>query len=485
MSNFAEHRADIERNQREVAEAGADGRAASLERHRAYYDEVKRVVRSVVKSGERVLCLRSDVGQYLDWVEPSSGVGVEIAPRLSEIAAAQVPSCSFQTARIDEFEVEGTFDSVLVVNAVNELFDVQAVFEKVREVCTPETRVVIVFYNFLWQPLVQLAETCKLKREQPQQNWLSFAHLSQILKLAGFETLERSRSILMPFGIPGLAWLLNRHVVRWPLFEKLGLVQTVVARPIAEAPDEPGEITATCSVIIPCKNERGKVEETVLRTPVMGAGTELIFCDDRSTDGTGDEVRRMQREHPERDIRLIEGPGISKAANVWTGFDAAKNDIVMILDGDLAVAPEELPKFFDALVRGRAKFVNGTRMIYPMRGQAMRLANLFGNKLFGMLFTSILGRDISDTLCGTKAMWREDYERIVPLRGTWGIQDRWGDYELIFGAAALDLEHIDLPVHYMERTYGETKMTGRLKNAWVMLRMCKAAFFRLRHKRAR
>jgi glycosyltransferase involved in cell wall biosynthesis len=270
----------------------------------------------------------------------------------------------------------------------------------------------------------------------------------------------------------------NRTLARLPFLERLCLIDALVARraPNALATPKP----ATVSVVVPCRNEAGNIEDAVRRTPEMGAGTEIIFCDDQSTDGTADEVRRMQALFPERNIRLVEGPAICKAENVWCGFAAAENDILMILDGDLAVPPEDLPRFYNALVQRRGEFINGTRMIYPMRDQAMRLANIFGNKMFGMLFSHILRQDISDTLCGTKALWRADFERMRPLRGTWGIDDRWGDYELIFGAAKLNLKRVDMPVHYMERTYGETKMTGRLGNALVMLKMCLAAYRKLR-----
>jgi DNA-binding Lrp family transcriptional regulator len=366
---------------------------------------------------------------------------------------------------------------VLIVNAVNELFDVQATLESLRPACTPGTRVVVVFYNFLWQPFVELAERLGLKRAQPRQSWLSFANLSNLLRLAGFGVVRRYRAVLWPFWVPGLAWFVNRVLANLPLLDRLCFVQAVVARPMPE----PGPAAAvTVSVIVPCKNERDNVEPAVRRTPQMGAGTELVFCDDRSTDGTAEEVRRMQREFPERGIRLVEGPGISKAENVWCGFDAARSDILVILDGDLTVPPELLPRFYDALVRGRGEFVNGTRMVYPMRDQAMRLANVFGNKLFSLLFSHMLRAEISDTLCGTKALWRADFERMRPYRGTWGTRDRWGDYELIFGAAKLNLAHLDLPVRYMERTYGKSKMTGRLRNARTMLRMCLGAYFRLR-----
>lgn len=478
MDTFADSRREIAEEQRAFAERGAAERDAALRKRRYYYERLRGLLCSIVEPGKRVLCLRSDVGQYLDWVRPSRGLGVEISPKLTEIARARYPQHEFRCVdAIEDLHVDERFDYVLIVNAVNELFDVQATLEALRPACTPETRIVIVFYNFLWQPLAELAERLGIKRRQPRQSWLGFVHLSNLLHLATFEVVRRYRAVLWPFYIPGLAWAVNRALANLPPLDRLCLVQAVVARP---APEPSPREAATVSVVIPCKNERENVEPAVRRTPVMGAGTELVFCDDRSTDGTADEVRRMQREFPERDIRLVEGPGISKAENVWCGFDAAKNDILMILDGDLAVPPELLPRFYDALVRGRGEFVNGTRMVYPMRDQAMRNANVFGNKLFSLLFSHMLRAEISDTLCGTKALWRRDFERMRPFRGTWGTQDRWGDYELIFGAARLNLAHIDLPVRYMERTYGRTKMTGRLRNARTMLRMCLGAYFRLR-----
>jgi hypothetical protein len=474
---FEEYRDEVEQSQRDIIDRGAPERVADIERHAYYYECLKKLLCSIVGENSDVLCIRSDIGQYLDWVRPRRGVGIEISERLTEIARSRHPEFEFRTGSVDSVEIEGTFDYVLILEAVNELFDVQATLESLRAVCTPETRIVLVFYNFLWQPAAQLAKKMGIKRAQPKQSWLSFQHLSQIVHLAGYESIRGHRTTLWPFAVPGFSWFMNRVLGKLPLIERLCLIQALVARP-APSPDADAE--ATVSVVVPCKDEFGNIEAAVRRTPEMGAGTELIFCDDRSTDGTADEVRRMQRECPERNIRLVEGPGICKAENVWCGFDAAKNDILMILDGDLAVPPEELPKFYDALASGRGEFINGTRMVYPMRNQAMRLLNLFGNKMFSMIFGFILGQEISDTLCGTKVLWRKDYERIRGLRGSWGTADRWGDYELILGAARLSLKHVDLPVHYMERTYGDTKMTRRLMNASVMLRMSLAAFARLR-----
>jgi glycosyltransferase involved in cell wall biosynthesis len=211
----------------------------------------------------------------------------------------------------------------------------------------------------------------------------------------------------------------------------------------------------------------------------MGKGTEIIFCDDKSSDGTADEVRRMQALHPEKIISLADGPGVCKAENVWTGFRAARGDIVMILDADLSVMPAELPDFFRALARGRGEFINGSRLVYPIQRDAMKLTNRIGNKFFGLLFSFLLDQRIKDTLCGTKAMWRKDWIRLEKSLGKWGIRDHWGDYELLFGATKLHLAIVEVPVHYQERIHGVTKMTRVVSNGLRMLRICWHAWWRL------
>ena len=255
------------------------------------------------------------------------------------------------------------------------------------------------------------------------------------------------------------------------------MVEVVVARKIPVSAD-PGQFTA--SVIVPCKNEEGNIEEAVKRIPELGRGTEIIFCDDKSEDGTVEAIKGAQKKYPEKTIRLVTRPGVCKSKNVWTGFDAATGDILMILDADLTVMPEQLPDFLDALVSGRGRFINGTRLVYPMQDQAMRVLNIFGNIFFSRIFTFILGQRITDTLCGTKVFWREDWPSIKGMVDTWGVSDRWGDFDLLFGAAKLHLKIIELPVHYQRRVEGQTKMTNRLKNAAIMGKMCIAAFNKFR-----
>jgi glycosyltransferase involved in cell wall biosynthesis len=281
----------------------------------------------------------------------------------------------------------------------------------------------------------------------------------------------------MPKYIPLLSAFMNRVVAKFPLIGRLCMIEVLVARALPEPVDKS---RVSVSVIVPCKDERGNIESAVVRMPELGRSTEIIFCDDKSTDGTADEVRRMQQLYPERNIRLVAGPGICKSKNVWTGFEAATGDILMILDADLTVIPEELPYFLDAITRGGIEFVNGSRLVYPIPKAAMKNSNLLGNKFFSAIFSYLLGQRIKDTLCGTKVLWRSDWERIRPMVGTWGMEDRWGDYELLFGAAKLNLRILDQPVHYQERIYGVTKMTKVIKNGLIMLGMCIHGFKKLK-----
>jgi glycosyltransferase involved in cell wall biosynthesis len=324
---------------------------------------------------------------------------------------------------------------------------------------------------------VSLAEKSNLKTRKVEPNWLSINDYQNLLRLAGFEMFRLSRRVLMPFNIPLVSHVINKYISWMPGINSLNLCHIFVARPI---PDPQPASDFKISVIIPCKDERGNVRSAVERMPELGRETEIIFCDDKSTDGTADEVLLLQAEYPNKLIRLVEGPAISKSRNVWTGFAAATGDILLILDADLTVMPEELPLFVEALVSGKGDFINGSRLVYPMQGQAMKFTNMLGNRGFAMLFSYLIGSPVRDTLCGTKVLWRRHWTQIQQMIDTWGAEDRWGDYELLFGATKLNLRIIDLPVHYQERMYGTTKMTRVFKNGLIMLRFCWAAFLKLK-----
>jgi glycosyltransferase involved in cell wall biosynthesis len=239
-----------------------------------------------------------------------------------------------------------------------------------------------------------------------------------------------------------------------------------VARPLSDR--RPQE--KTVSVIIPARNEAGNIEAAVARTPTMGTWTELVFVEGNSTDNTWETIQQVKTNHPNRPIKILQQPGKGKGDAVRTGFAVAEGDILMILDADLTVPPEELPKFYDAVVSGACEFANGSRLVYPMDEKAMRFLNLCANKTFGILFSWLLGQPVKDTLCGTKVLTKENYERIAANRTYFGEFDPFGDFDLLFGASKLNLKIIDVPIRYKERVYGETNI-HRWKHGWMLLQM--------------
>ena len=464
-----------ERN-RQHQSVWAAARAKWIRRNKYYYECLKRLLRHLVEPGKRVLNIRCQTGFLLEALQPSYGVGVEISPEMVAVARAAHPRFTYHEAFPEDFVAQEKFDYILLCD-VGDIADVQKTLLQLQAACERHTRLLIYTYNDGWELLIALAQRLHLKIPQTEQNWLSEQVLIGLLTLSGFEWLKTYRSALLPIYIPLLSAFMNRVVAKLPLIGRLCMIEVLVARAIPK-PVDASDVTV--SVIVPCKDERGNIEGAVTRMPELGRSTETIFCDDKSTDGTADEVRRMQRLYPQRNIRLVDGPGICKSKNVWAGFEAATGDILLILDADLTVMPEELPYFIHAITRGGAEFVNGSRLVYPIPKEAMKTTNVAGNKFFGAVFSYLLGQRIKDTLCGTKVLWRTDWERIRPMIGTWGTMDRWGDYELLFGAAKLNLRILEQPVHYQERIFGATKMTKVFKHGLIMLRMCVHGFRRLK-----
>jgi glycosyltransferase involved in cell wall biosynthesis len=171
--------------------------------------------------------------------------------------------------------------------------------------------------------------------------------------------------------------------------------------------------------------------------------------------------------------------GRGKGNAVREAFARATGDILMILDADLTMPPEELPKYYDALASGHAEFANGVRLVYPMEKQAMQFLNMCANKAFSILFTWLLDQPVKDTLCGTKALFRRDYEEIAANRAYFGDFDPFGDFDLLFGADKLNLKIADIPIRYRERTYGDTNI-HRWRHGALLLRMCAFAAFKLK-----
>jgi SAM-dependent methyltransferase len=443
-------------------------------RNRTYHRLLARIAQFHVLPQASVLEIGCGTGDLLASLRPSRGVGVDVSARMVDAAAAAHPELEFRVAAGEELDLGETFDYVILSDLVPYVHDLVALFDAVARHAHPRTRVIVNSYSLLWRPVISLAERLRLKPAKPIRNWVSPLDVRNVLQLAGLEQVTLDRRILMPKHVPLLSRLLNAGLANlWP-FNHLCLTWWIVAR-LAQSPVE----ERTVSVVCPCRNEEGHVADIVERLPAMGLETEVVFVEGNSTDGTRAEIERQIAAHPERAMRLVDQPGRGKGDAVRAGFAAARNDVLMILDGDLSVSPEDLPKFYRALVDGRGELVNGSRLVYDVEPGAMRFLNMLGNKAFSRLFKDITGQQVKDTLCGTKVLLREDYDRVAAGRAYFGEFDPFGDFDLLFGAARLGLKIIDVPVRYHPRAYGETNIS-RWRHGVLLLRMTFFALWKFR-----
>ena len=428
-----------------------------------YHQRLAEIFRFHVNPNLQVLELGCADGRLLAALQPARGVGVDFSEEMIRRARARYSNFEFIHADVHDLSMlRETFDVILLSDLVNDLWDVQRVFEQVKRLCHPRTRLVLNFYSRLWQLPLGLAQRGNLATPNLYQNWLTREDLQALLRLAGFESVRATQEVLMPLPLGGFA---NRFLVRlWP-FQELALSNFIIARPAPERARAP-----KVSVVIAARNEAGNIKAIFERTPQMGSGTELIFVEGHSKDDTYAAIERELTAHPSTPGLLLKQPGIGKADAVRAGFERATGDVLMILDADLTVPPEDLPRFYEALVSGKGEFINGVRLVYPMEQEAMRTLNFLGNKFFSLAFSWLLGQPIKDTLCGTKVLWRRDYEQIAANRSYFGDFDPFGDFDLIFGAAKLNLKIVDLPIRYRERTYGTTNIS-RWKHGLLLLRM--------------
>jgi SAM-dependent methyltransferase len=445
-------------------------------RNAGYHKAIAALARFYVSADARVLEIGSGNGDLLAALQPSFGVGVDISGQMVRLAAMKYPHLHFRQIAAEHLSLSGEpFDFIVLSDLVGYLYDIRLVFEQLRKVCHPRTRLIIHWYSRLWQPLLSLAETLGLKYPQPLLNWTTVEDMQNLLHLANFEVVHRRPHILCPKQVPLLTTLANRYLAHVPALHWLCLTNWIVTRPTGLPQSD---VVPRVSVICPCRNEAGNIEPLVRRLPALGSHTEFIFVEGHSTDPTLEECRRIAASDLQKDITVLVQEGQGKGDAVRLGLSKATGDILMILDADLGVAPEELPQFYDALVSGKGEFINGSRLVYAKDPHSMRFLNLLGNKFFALVLSRLLGQAIKDTLCGTKVLYRSDYERMAKGRAYFGDFDPFGDFDLLFGAAKQNLKIVEIPIRYRQRTYGTTNIS-RFSHGWLLLKMSRTAAHKL------
>jgi SAM-dependent methyltransferase len=440
-----------------------------------YHTRLAEIYRHLVPPGQRILEIGCSRGDLLAALQPAFGVGVDLSAEMIRRARRRHPDLRFVHADAHALPLRGTFDAVILSDLVNDVWDVQAVFTEVARISGPSTRLILNSYSRLWEVPLEATRRLGLSKPTLFENWLTVADLSNLLWLSGLETVRSWPEVLFPLRLPVVTGFFNKILVRfWP-FSELGLTNFVVAR----TPPVRRGGAPSVSIIVPARNEAGNIGRIVERLPSMAEEMQLIFVEGHSTDRTREAIEDNLAQFQGGTALLLQQTGTGKGDAVRLGFSHAVGDLLMILDADLTVPPESLPRFYEALVSGRGEFINGVRLVYPMEHQAMRFANLFGNRFFSLAFSWLLGQKVRDTLCGTKVLWRRDYERIAASRGHFGKLDPFGDFDLLFGAARLNLKIVDMPVRYGQRTYGSTNIQ-RWQHGWLLLRMLATGFRRLK-----
>jgi hypothetical protein len=430
---------------------------------------------------------RTDLRKYLDAIKPQrqywKNKNRYYYGYLKSFVEFLVPTgkrvldVPFGTLQLDKREIpdlRDTYDYIVASDVLGYVHDIQQFFEQAASLIPTDGRVVITQYSALWEPVLRLASALRLRMPSKEQNWISIIDLKNFATLAGLETVKSGTKLLFPKYVPLLSTFLNKFLANlWP-FTRLGVFHYLVLRKpntAVQSSDKIVDLRPSLSIVVPARNEAGTIEKMVRLLPDLGSFTEIIFIEGNSTDNTWEEINRVAEAYKgKRRIQITQQHGRGKGDAVRKGFEIATGDILTIYDADMTVPPEEIEHFYSTLVSRKADFINGSRLVYPLEDESMRMLNLFANKFFSFVFTAILEQPIKDTLCGSKMIWRKDYDDLQKGRSFFGDFDPFGDFDLLFGAAKLSLKIIDLPVHYQRRTYGTTNIS-RWKHGWLLLKM--------------
>lgn len=461
------------------SEAYANARSGWRKKADFFHREDENYLRFLIPKGARVLEIGCGTGDTLAGLEPSFGVGVDFSPAMVDQARKLHPNLTFVVGDAEDPDLiaslPGPFDFIVVLDTIGSLDDVQAFLEQLHPLCSRETRLVVGYFSHLWMPLLKLSEFGGGRMPHPPQNVLSPSDVRELAGLASFDAVKTEQRMIVPVSLFGIGRLINRFISILPVFRWFALRHYAVCRSLLKS----GDRLRSATVVIPARNERGNIEPAVQRIPQFCEDLEIIFIEGHSKDGTLEEMQRVKAAYPDKDIKTMVQPGKGKADAVFAAYDVARGDVLIILDADLTVPPEQLPKFWDALQSGKGEFINGSRLVYPLEDDAMRFLNLIANKTFSYLFSWLLNQRYTDTLCGTKVMRRTDYYRLREGKAYFGDFDPFGDFDLIFGASKLNLKSVDLPIRYAARSYGETQIS-RFRHGVMLLQMVVFAFFKIK-----
>lgn len=427
--------------------------------YKYYHDQVAKTLRFIVEPGKKILFIGS----------------LDTKPFPQKI----YPKVEFVDESYEVYKPKEKFDYIILSGALGKSTDMFQMFKNLQDACHPSTRLVIYQHNYLWQWLLTLLESLNLKRKEGIQNWLSILDVKAYLEGAGYEVTRIFRRTLSPVDFFGIGQAVNWLGNVLPFFDFLKLDQYLIARPhpsVYEKSDFPKSLTICLTV----RNEKENIEGIVKDLPKVCKVQEILFVEGHSTDGTKEEIRRMIKKYPAKNIRVMGQPGKGQGDAIRVGFKAAKGDIVILYEGDRTSDVRDLEYFYDAMAKGRFEFIEGSRFVYPLDPKAMPLPNKIGNIFFAKWFSFFLGQRTTDVLSGIKAITKRDYNRLYDQWGFLGFNDPFGDFELLYGAARMGLKFGEIPMRYYPRVYGESK-SHVLTHGSYLLRMAAKGYWIFRN----
>lgn len=429
-----------------------------------YHKNLQEYMADLIPSDASVLEFGAREGEMLESLPNKDKLGVDYEDFVENRERGQKPQL---VSYGDIHKISKKYDYILLSDTLAETQDIQKFIKKIKKFCHQDTRIVVVNFNYFWKPMLDLAELLGLHMPNLREpNWLSSGDIDNFFYLENYESIKHSSFSLLPYKVPLVSFVINRFFARLPVLSSLCINNIFVYKPLRKRREY------SVSVIIPARNEAGNMKGVLSRIPKFGKKQEVIFVEGHSDDDTYKTIKSEIKNYKGSiKARLFKQKGKGKGDAVRLGFNKAENELLMILDADLTVDPKELPKFYEAAAEGKGDLIMGSRLIYRMEDEAMRTLNILGNKFFSIAFSFLLDQRIKDTLCGTKVLLKNDYERIRENRKIFGDFDPFGDYDLIFGAAKLNMKIIEIPIRYKERTYGTTNIS-RFRHGLLLLKMC-------------
>ena len=448
-------------------------------RNTYYHENDLKYLKFLIPENKKILDLGCGTGYKLNALKPSNGIGIDF-----NNYAIKEANKNFKNLKFYCFDVENKnylkkinekFDYILISDLLGDLEDVGEFLKNLQSFCNKETRIVTSNYSTLWWPFLKITEFFKLKIPTVDKNWLRGKDIENFFEINKFQIIKNEKKILLPKKFFGIGNLINRFIATLPIIDKLCLSTYIVSRSVAYNEKK----KYSTSVIVPCKNEKGNISLIIKRIPKFCEDLEIIFVEGGSSDGTYEEIKKVKKENKDFDIKVFKQDSLGKANAVIKGFKEAKNEILMILDADMAVPPEVLTKFYELYCNGTGEFINGSRMVYPLEKDSMRFLNILGNFVFSKIFTWLLRQRFTDTLCGTKVLSKSDFKKIEKSCKYFGNFDPFGDFLLIFGAVKENLKIVELPIKYKKRVYGATQIS-RFKHGIILFKMVIFAYFKIK-----